>query len=193
MKKLFLLLTVLVLSVFSHGQNGYVGGGTGFTKGLGYENPDANLTAGVEISPSSFFGSAEFSIASERKIETGNGWSINGTAHGYWHPKSFLLGPGLSVTHLYTSQWDKGATHAEFGAGYWKPHSNFRFMADYVMPWGDPQNALQGITTRFEIGASSRLMFRASYSFYDYHVTLRPDLSGQWGDAAQFSLFWRFR
>lgn len=182
---------MLLVSIAS-AQSVYLGGGAGFSKQLGYKNPGYSVIGGIESSAyAPLFGTAEFKWNSANKIETGDGYSINGTAHAYWHPGSFLLGPGVSATRVFTSQWDKSAAHAEAGAGYWRPDSNFRFMADYIFPWGDPQNAVQGVDARYEIGAHSHLLFRADFQVLRYHVTFRPDLPA-WGDAANFSLFWRF-
>lgn len=193
MKNRIFLFLIVCMSTFSCAQTIYGGGGGGFTKGMGYKNPDWYGMAGIEISPGQFFGTSEYTLEDSRKIDPGSGYTIRNTEHAYWHPGNFLIGPGMSLVKLDTKTFAKSAVHPEFGGGYWKKGSVFRCMADYIFSQGDFQNGVQGVDFRYEVKPSSdsRFIFRADYQFLHYHVTFQPT-EGRWGDGAQFSLFFRW-
>lgn len=166
---LLLLASPLLAQISARPMQPFVEGGAGVYANLGYHNPVVNGGAGIELEATHVFATAEASAIFDRKLDTGNGHSWQTDAGVYWRASRFLAGAGDRWTKLITSQYEKQGNRPYVGVGY--EGTSVRILAQYVTPWFDVQNGLQGPRVSSELVASKHWHVVLIQGVYRYHDT----------------------
>jgi len=150
----------------------FVLGSVGMVNNLGYRNPTIEAGGGIEVQLPHLFARGELVGGRAAKIETGDGESLTFDIGVYLHDGRFLFGGGNRFSQEWTSQFSKNANRPYIGAGF--DDRKVRLLAEYLTPFLDAPNALQGPRALVQFFPAKHWRIDDVIGVYRYHDTRVP-------------------
>lgn len=173
------LLALLILAGPCFGQNintkafqPFVDGTFSLDENLGYKNPVIGFGGGFELNTTRFLVRTTADALWARKIDAGDGLGVTVDAGGYVRVQRTLFGAGDRYSREITSQYTKGTHRPWIGIGY--DGANVRILDQYLLPFMDQQNALQGLRTTVLMKASQHFRVDIIEGVYHFRDTRVP-------------------
>jgi hypothetical protein len=169
---LLIILAVVLFSTFSHAQVPYVASDFQINGGMGYMNPILSGKFGAENFGKRLYINSYGEYAWARKLETGDGHTLDGLAEVAYVHKNGFYGGGISAGRGYTSQWSKGSIHPMLIAGF--DNWYIRFTGRYKFKGTDDRNQAQSFGGELDWKLSKRWRFNNGVEYVRFNYTDVP-------------------